>query len=204
MGWNFPKKNNGRLQHFFNISNFAEEGGVITDLDGTAVHEYQGRLAIPETVGTGLKKIYDLGRPIIINTLRFPYSVMRTFGKEWYGISNAPVPTVLLNGSLLGYMVKDADGGFGYEEIMAFPLEPAEIDDILKTVETLVGDAINDLLVFYYPRDWRQGEVIWDAGKREHPRSAAKITLALLPWYRPPYSNWAVSLKDRTSAWCSC
>ncbi len=28
-----------QLQDFFNLSNFAEKGAVITDLDGTAIHE---------------------------------------------------------------------------------------------------------------------------------------------------------------------
>ncbi|MEJ7680254.1 MAG: hypothetical protein WKG06_20850 [Segetibacter sp.] len=69
-----------------------------------------------------MKKIYDLGRPVVINTLRFPLSVMRTFGREWYSISNAPVPTVLMNGSQLGYMTETSEGAIGYKEIAAFPL----------------------------------------------------------------------------------
>lgn len=72
-----------QLQNFFNQSNFPEAGAVITDLDGTAIHEYEGRYSIPKSVELGLKKINDLGRPIVINTLRFPLSVIRTFGKEW-------------------------------------------------------------------------------------------------------------------------
>lgn len=150
-----------QLQEFFNKSCFPEEGAVITDLDGTAIHEYQGRYLIPQSVELGLKKIYDLGRPVVLNTLRFPLSVMRTFGKEWYEISNAPIPTVLMNGSQLGYIVNDTNGGFAYEEIDAYPLQPDEIKSVLETVGNLLEQQVFDLLVFYYPRDWRQGEIIW-------------------------------------------
>ena len=36
------------LKEFIRQSNFAVNGGVITDLDGTAVHEEHGRVYIPE------------------------------------------------------------------------------------------------------------------------------------------------------------
>src|SRR5438067_2292571 len=121
-----------QLQDFFNQSNFADAGGVITDLDGTAIHEYQGKYIIPKSVELGLKKVHDLGRPVIINTLRFPLSVMRTFGKEWYDISKSPVPTVLMNGSQLGFMIETKDGNLVYEEITAFPLTESEKDNVLK------------------------------------------------------------------------
>ena len=98
---------------------------------------------------------------MVINTLRFPLSVIRTFGKEWYRISSAPIPTVLMNGSLLGYLTENHDGSIGYEEIEAFPFIPDEITPVMKTVETLISDGITDLLVFYYPRNWRAGEIIW-------------------------------------------
>jgi hypothetical protein len=42
-----------QLQNFFNQSDFAGKGGVITDLDGTAIHEYQGRYLIPQSVELG-------------------------------------------------------------------------------------------------------------------------------------------------------
>lgn len=150
-----------QLQQFFNHSNFAEKGAVITDLDGTAIHEYKGSLAIPKSVELGLKKINDLGRPVIINTLRFPLSVMRTFGKDWYSISNAPVPTVLMNGSMLGYMIETREGEIAYEEIKAFVLDNEEIKTVMQTVNALVEGGVEDVLVFYYPRDWRCGEIIW-------------------------------------------
>jgi hydroxymethylpyrimidine pyrophosphatase-like HAD family hydrolase len=150
-----------QLQLFFDKTRFSTHGGIITDLDGTAIHEHAGTFSIPVTVEAGLKKIHDLGRPVVINTLRFPLSVIRTFGKEWYKISNAPVPTVLMNGSLLGYMVESGEGVIGYEEIHAFPLKEKEKEDVINTIQELLQNGLEELLVFYYPRDWTKGEIIW-------------------------------------------
>jgi len=150
-----------QLQQFFNDSKFDQAGCVITDLDGTAIHEYEGHYSIPQSVELGLAKIYELGRPVILNTLRFPLSVIRTFGKAWYKISNAAIPTVLMNGSQLGYIVENAEGEFSYEEIAAFPLESKEIEVPLKIASDLVTAGEKDLLLFYYPRNWQLGEIIW-------------------------------------------
>jgi len=155
-----PASQSAQLQHFFNHSKFEECGGLITDLDGTAIHEFEGRYSIPQSVQLGLDKIYDLGRPIVLNTLRFPLSVIRTFGQEWYKISNAPIPTVLMNGSQLGYIINN-EGNFLYNEIDAFPLEPNEIAAVLQIITSFIKNNDLDLLVFYYPRDWMQGEIIW-------------------------------------------
>lgn len=158
---NLSEEQSHNLKDFFYKSDFADKGGVITDLDGTAIHEYQGKYTVPYTVELGLKKVHDLGRPVVINTLRFLLSVMRTFGREWYSISNAPVPTVLMNGSQLGYMVETIEGDFGYEEIAAFPLKEDEIDEVINNIRELVTNGIDDVLVFYYPRQWTKGEIIW-------------------------------------------
>ena len=150
-----------QLQYFFNHSKFEECGGLITDLDGTAIHELEGHYNIPQSVQLGLERIYDLGRPIVLNTLRFPYSVIRTFAIEWYKISNAPIPTVLMNGSQLGYIMQDNEGNFLYNEIDAFPLEAEEIAKVLHIITGFISNNDLDLLVFYYPRNWQQGEIIW-------------------------------------------
>jgi len=155
------KELDDRLKEFLRQSNFASRGGVVTDLDGTAVHEHRGRIYIPEPVEFGLKSLHDLGRPFILNSLRFPLSVLRTFGKEWYGISNSPIPCVSLNGSMIGHVIKTDGDELGFEEIEAFPLEVEEIDEVLEGVKGLLENNIKDILVFYYPRDWRVGEVIW-------------------------------------------
>ena len=156
-----------QLQNFFNQSDFTGKGGVITDLDGTAIHEYKGRYLIPQSVELGLKKIYDLGRPVVINTLRFPYSVMRTFGKEWHKISNAPIPTVLMNGSQLGFITDTDDGKLKYSEITAFPLDEGEINDVLTIINDFLKNGVTNLLVFYYPRNWQAGEIIWTPVKEK-------------------------------------
>ena len=146
---------------FFAGSNFASRGAVITDLDGTAVHEDKGRVYIPPPVEFGLRAIYERGRPVVLNSLRFPLSVMRTFGKEWLAIAQAPIPVVSMNGSQLGFVTTDEKGELCFEEIAAFPLSANEIDSVLAGVDALLDDDIRDVLLFYYPRDWRLGEIIW-------------------------------------------
>lgn len=149
------------LRDFLDRSRFRTRGGIVTDLDGTAVHEDRGRIIIPPPVEYGLKTLHGLGRPFMLNSLRFPLSVLRTFGREWYAISNAPIPTVTLNGSLLGHVTQAADGELAFEELDAFPLGAEDIDEVLEGVRGLLGGGLKDLLLFYYPRDWRIGEVIW-------------------------------------------
>ena len=149
------------VSDFFAGSNFASRGAVITDLDGTAVHEDKGRIFIPEPVEYGLRAIYERGRPVVLNSLRFPLSVMRTFGKEWLAIAQAPIPVVSMNGSQLGFVTTDEKGELCFEEIAAFPLSANEIDSVLAGVDALLDDDIRDVLLFYYPRDWRLGEIIW-------------------------------------------
>jgi hydroxymethylpyrimidine pyrophosphatase-like HAD family hydrolase len=175
------------LREFVQNSRFSTSGGVITDLDGTAVHEKEGRIYIPDEVSFGLKALYEAGRPVVLNSLRFPLSVMRTFGKEWLAISNAPVPVVSMNGSQIGYVTRDENDELGFAEIAAYTLESAQIDEIIKGVQILLDDGIRDVLLFYYPRDWRMGEIIWTpvAEKiihvKEKYRSASSVTAVDLP-----------------------
>ena len=150
-----------KLQEFIHQSTFATSGAVVTDLDGTAVHEFQGRAVVPKGVELGLMRHYESGRPLIINSLRFPLSVIRDFGHEWYKLSNAPIPTVTLNGSLMGFIKKTSESELVFEEAAAFPLTAAEIREALEGVQGLLNGGIKNVLVFYYPRDWRIGEVIW-------------------------------------------
>src|ERR1700754_2535884 len=151
----------GKLQRFIEQSSFTTSGVVITDLDGTAVHEYQGKIAIPKEVELGLMRHYERGRPLILNSLRFPLSVIRTFGQAWYRLSNAPIPTVTLNGSLMGFVKKNEEEELVFKEAVAFPLTKEEIAAALKGVKAILDGGIKNILVFYYPRDWRIGEVIW-------------------------------------------
>ncbi len=176
-----------KLRHFVNQSSFVASGAVITDLDGTAVHEFQGKIAIPKEVELGLMRHYERGRPLILNSLRFPLSVIRTFGQDWYRLSNAPIPTVTLNGSLAGFVKKSEADELVFEEAVAFPLSAGEITEALKGVKGILDGGIKNILVFYYPRDWRVGEVIWTPvpeniiAVKEKYASASAVTAVEFP-----------------------
>ena len=94
-----PPDVSGRLLDFHRRSGFAERGGVVTDLDGTAVHEREGRVLIADPVAEGLRELAMQGRPVVLNTLRFPRNVIDTFGRVWSAITSEPLPLVSLNGS---------------------------------------------------------------------------------------------------------
>ena len=176
-----------KLRQFIDQSTFATSGVVVTDLDGTAVHEYQGKTVIPKEVELGLMRHYERGRPLILNSLRFPLSVIRTFGQEWYKLSNAPIPTVTLNGSLLGFVKKSEDSELVFEEAAAFRLTETEITETLQGVKGILDGGIKSILVFYYPRDWRIGEVIWTPvpenilAVKEKYTSASAVTAVEFP-----------------------
>lgn len=176
-----------KLRKFVEQSTFATSGSVVTDLDGTAVHEFQGKIVIPKEVELGLMHHYESGRPLILNSLRFPLSVIRTFGQDWYKLSNAPIPTVTLNGSLMGFIKKTPESELVFEEAVAFPLTADEIREALKGVKGLLDGGIKNILVFYYPRDWRIGEVIWTPVPenillvKEKYRSASAVTAVEFP-----------------------
>jgi hydroxymethylpyrimidine pyrophosphatase-like HAD family hydrolase len=168
------------LSRFVAQSAFATRGGIVTDLDGTAVHELEGRVVISPQVELGLKALFDRGRPFAINSLRFPLSVMNTFGRAWYDVSNAPVPAVSLNGSLIGRITLEGSS-LAFEELDAFPLTAAEIDEVIAGVDGMLRDGIDQVLLFHYPRDWRRGEIIWTPAServvavRDKYRSAASV-----------------------------
>jgi hydroxymethylpyrimidine pyrophosphatase-like HAD family hydrolase len=150
------------------------------DLDGTALLEDHGKVFISSSVEKGVKALHDLEIPVVLNTLRFPLSVMSTVGEAWYHIADVPILTVLLNGSVLGY-IKCIDDKLQYEEIAAFPLTPAEIKAMLEGVTQLCRAGIDDVLFFFYPRDWREGEILWTpkndkvAGLRKKFVSASRV-----------------------------
>jgi hydroxymethylpyrimidine pyrophosphatase-like HAD family hydrolase len=148
-----------KLRRFFEKHDFAK-GCLVLDLDGTALTEDQGRIFISSTVQAGIRAIHEFKRPIILNTLRFPLSVIRTIGNAWYELSDIPVPTVLLNGSILGH-IHCVGERLEYEEIAAYAMTEREIKLVLDGVQELLGKGIDDLLLFYYARDWRLGEALW-------------------------------------------
>jgi hydroxymethylpyrimidine pyrophosphatase-like HAD family hydrolase len=167
-----------RVDRFVSRSRFRTRGAVVTDLDGTAVLEVAGRVAVSEPMELGLKRVYEAGRPVMLNSLRFPLSVIRTFGAEWYRIAGAPIPTVCLNGSLIGRVVGAGDGTLAYEELGAFPLTEREVREVLDGVRGLLASGADDILVFWYPRDWRAGERIWTPRPERVTGLAAKYRSA--------------------------
>ena len=149
------------LRGFLAAAPFADRGAVMTDLDGTAVHEHEGRIVIPQSVSHALGELRSLGRPIVLNTLRFPLNVIRTFGREWYEISNAPLPLVSLNGSVVGFLREGSGDTIEFEELSATPVPEPAWERVLADLEGLLGAGLDDLVLFHYPRDWRAGERIW-------------------------------------------
>jgi hydroxymethylpyrimidine pyrophosphatase-like HAD family hydrolase len=83
-----------------------------------------------------------------------------------------------LNGSQTGFITMNADGELVFDEIACFPLAASEIEEILRGVEGLLGNGIRDILVFFYPRDWRVGEVIWTPVPEKIPTIREKYVSA--------------------------
>jgi hydroxymethylpyrimidine pyrophosphatase-like HAD family hydrolase len=170
-----------RIQAFHGTSRFAECGAVVTDLDGTAVHERDGQVLVAESVVEGLRAIADLGRPVVLNTLRFPLNVIRTFGRVWSDITAEPVPLVSLNGAVVGLLVPTAADVPTFEEVAVFPLSAPELEDVVRGLGALLTDGVDDIVVFHYPRDWRAGEHVWTPrpervdALRERYRSASDV-----------------------------
>lgn len=149
------------LRAFHDGSQFTERGAVIIDLDGTAVQEWEGRIRVADSVVEGLKAIATNGRPVVLNTLRFPINVIRTFGRAWSDISAEPLPLISLNGSTIGFLVPTESGDPLFEELACFPISAEQIDQTVKELDALLADGIDNVVLFHYPRDWREGELIW-------------------------------------------
>jgi len=170
-----------RLERFMRDSRFAERGAVMTDLDGTAVHELEGRVLLSRSVELGLQRVHATGREVLINTMRFPLSIMQAFGAEWRRASGSDMLVVSLKGSLIGRIVAAEDGELAFEELAAFPLTAEELAEVLSGIRGLCEQGAPDLLVFFYPRDWRQGELVWTpdpqrvADVRHKYRSASRV-----------------------------
>lgn len=162
----------------------------MTDLDGTAVVERYGQVYVAESVAEGLGALVELGRPVVINTLRFPLNVIRSFGREWSRITSAPLPLVSLNGAVLGNLVPTSAGETTFEETDVFPIPDSLLDDVVQRVDTLLGDGIDDIVLFQYPCDWREGERIWTprpervAALRLRHGSASEVTSTTLSGLR--------------------
>ncbi|MFL1463532.1 HAD family hydrolase [Roseococcus sp. DSY-14] len=169
------------LAEFLRASRFREAGAVITDLDGTALDEREGRLRVEPSVALGLKRLAEQGRPVALNTLRFPLNVIRTFGRAWAEITEEPLPLVSLNGAVAGHLVH-AGESVVFEELDAVPLGGGEVEEVLAGIRGLRGNGVDDLLVFAYPRDWTAGEEIWAPDAARADAARAKYRSASEVW----------------------
>jgi len=167
-------ENDELLRRFMKTRQFSF---LALDLDGTALMEDRGKIFISAAVEKGVKAMHDLGRTVAINTLRFPLSVIHTVGDAWYQIADAPILTVLLNGSVLGYIKKESDKLI-YEELVAFPMTKDEVDHLVGGIRQLTSAGINDMILFYYSRDWAAGETIWTPDEARVPSLQKKYVSA--------------------------
>ena len=150
-----------RIRRFVDQANI-RKGLLALDLDGTVLLEQDRRIFISSSVEKGVRAIHDMDGTVVINTLRFPLSVIWTVGEAWYQIADTPILTVLLNGSVLGYIRRNADGsGLEYDELQSFPMTKEEVSLVLNGLAQLLESGIHDVLLFYYTRNWRAGETIW-------------------------------------------
>lgn len=184
---------------FLRRTRFMSHGAVFTDLDGTAVHEIDGRVIIPPIVEYGLKRVHDSGRRVVINTMRFPQSVLAAFAAEWYRITGEAIPLVSLNGSQIGHVAAGPDGVLVFDELDAFPLAKDEIAELLQGVQGAVTQGAQDLLVFFYPRDWRVGELLWTPDPSRVAATAAQYRSA-----SEVFSGPVQALADRMAAGPVC
>lgn len=166
------------LRAFLADGRFAARGAFITDLDGTAVLEREGRIFLPPEIESGLVHVRDRGRPVIANTLRFPRSVISVFGDEWHRATGTDLPLVSMKGSQFGRVTRSASGETVFDEWGAVVLDAQEIDEIMAGVRGLVAEGIDQLLVFHYARDWRKGERIWTPDPSRIPSIEAKYRSA--------------------------
>jgi hypothetical protein len=158
---NLPADVTTRLHAFHEASDFARNGGIISDLDGTALLEEAGRLFVALPVEAGLKALIDLERPVVINTLRFPLNIIRTFGRAWSAITSEPIPIVSLNGAVFGHLRPHGEEDVEFVDVVSIPIGGEQIDGVLTELSAMLSGGISDLLVFHYPCDWRLGERIW-------------------------------------------
>lgn len=154
-----------------------ENGALVLDLDGTALLEREGKVFISSSVEQGVKAVHDLGRPVVLNTLRFPLSVINSVGEAWYEIADVPILTVLLNGAVTGYIRRN-HGLLEYEELSAFTLKEKEIEEILHGIKELFSAGIHDLLLFFYTHAWQEGETLWTPHVERVPELTKKFSSA--------------------------
>jgi hydroxymethylpyrimidine pyrophosphatase-like HAD family hydrolase len=175
------------IQDYASHPDFRQYGGLMTDLDGTIVQHQEGNYAIPYQVQACLNDLYRVNCPIILNTIRFPISIIKTFAPVLYPIAQHPIPVISLNGSQWGYIAPGENEDFSFTEAGAQPLKPAEIKRFMANLRFLVQHKVPHIAAFYYPRDWTKGEIIWSAEESrvaemaQTYKSASRVYSSSLP-----------------------
>src|SRR5262249_5001457 len=72
----------------------------------------------------------------------------------------------------------NVQGELQFEELAAFPLSREEIHSMLGGLAQLTRDGIDDLLFFYYARDWRAGGTLWTPKRESIPLLRPKYVSA--------------------------
>jgi hypothetical protein len=172
------------LESFLDRADFGT-GGVFLDLDGVALLEMEGQLSISGTIERGVGLLGSLGRPVILNTLRFPLTVIRDIAPEWIAVYGARIPAVLMNGSVLGHIVDEGGGRLGWHEEASFPMDETMIAEIVKGFEEIIKSGSGrTVILFLYPRDWQQGEIIWtpNPSHMAHVREKYLSATSVVSW----------------------
>lgn len=152
------------LERFVGSSDI-RKGAWFIDLDGVIFNQdKRGKITVSKEAEGGIRDMLAMGCPVIINSLRFPVSLIKSVAASWLLMFEKEIPAVLLKGSLIGRFVKRA-GAIIFEEKIAYPLKEKEIDEIVNGVadslESHLVDRPHILGVYFYPRDWRTGEIVW-------------------------------------------
>lgn len=147
-------------EQFFPNIRFPQTGALITNLDGTVVREEKGKMLFHKSIEGPLKHIYTSSRPVVLNTLRFALSVTNNLGDEWEDITRNAMPVILLNGSQLGFISRVNDE-IAFEQLYSECLRTEEISTVIKSIERFLRAGVTDFILFYYPEDWKCGEILW-------------------------------------------
>lgn len=152
------------IERFVSLSDL-RKGAWFVDLDGVIfIQEGRGKFNISEEAEHGILNTWNIGCSVIINSLRFPLSIIENLVPDWLLMYEKDIPAVLLNGGLIGYFRKK-DGGIVFEELEAHPLSEKELDSLVDGLTAVIANSIPnarpDMALFFYPRDWRKGEIVW-------------------------------------------
>ena len=80
------------LRAFLADGRFATAGALVTDLDGTAVLEHEGRIVLPPSIERGLQHVHRRGRPVVA-PYSFPSARTSSCSAPSNSVGSGPFPT---------------------------------------------------------------------------------------------------------------